>query len=139
MREKPCRPGIGAAWVGLLLVSALLLNACEKQPAVVTPAPQAPAAVVANKIEQPASADAGKAQDARRTAANAALVASVKAVFAAEPGLKGTGIDVVAKDGIVSLFGTVGSASQLITAANVASKVPGVTSVVNKLVVLAGS
>ena len=122
----------------LALVLALVLVACEKEPAVEMKT-AAPAAVAAKKIETQASAEKGKPIDAKPTAADAALAAKIKAALAADPALKGTGIDVVAADGKVSLFGTVESARQMTAAAKIASLVPGVTSVTNKMVVLAGS
>ena len=140
MRAKRSRRSVEAARAGLTLVLALLLVACEKQPAVENKAPAVPAAAVAaKKIEQPASADVDKSAEAKHAAANAALTAKIKAALAAEPALKGAGIDVAAAEGNVSLFGTVRSVRQVTTAAKVASQVPGVTSVINKLVVLAGS
>ena len=132
-------PGIGAARGGLVLVIALLLVACEKQPAVKTAAPAAPAPVVAKKVGQPESADAARSPDSMRKAANAALATKVKAALADEPKLKGAGIDVLTEDGRASLFGTVASARLASLAAKVASQVAGVTSVTNKLVVVAGS
>ena len=139
MRVRCDWPGIGAARGGLVLVLALLLVACEKQPAVQTAAPAAPAPVVAKKVEQPASANGSKSPDAMRKAANAALAAKVKSALASEPKLKGAGIDVVTEDGRASLFGTVATARLASLAAKVASQVAGVTSVTNKLVVVAGS
>ncbi len=139
MRVRWDWPGIGAARDGLVLVLALLLVACDKQPAVQTAAPAAPAPVVTKKVGQPESTDADKSPDSMRKAANAALAAKVKAALASEPKLKGTGIDVVTEDGRASLFGTVASARLASLAAKVASQVAGVTSVTNKLVVVAGS
>ena len=137
MTAKRCRLGSGAARGGLAFVLALLLVACEKQPAVQASAPAAPVAV--KKVEQPANAGGGNAADAQHSAEDAALAAKVKAALSAEPALKGVAIDVTAKDGNVSLFGTASSPRQIAAAGKVASAVNGVKAVNNKLLVLAGS
>ena len=139
MRAKCYWLGIGAAQGGFALILALLLVACEKQPAVQTAAPAAPTPVAAKKVERPTSTDGDKSPDAKRASANAQLAAKIKSALAAELKLNGAGIDVVAEDGGVSLFGTVVAARQIPLAAKVASRVAGVTSVNNKLVVVAGS
>jgi len=72
-------------------------------------------------------------------AADAALAAAVKAVFAADSRLKSFAIDVRAADGAVELFGTVDAKSSREKAANIAAAVAGVKSVKNHLMLVSGS
>ena len=102
------------------------------QPA--APAPQA-AAPAAPVMPAPGSERSSAPQEA----ANAALAARVKSALVAEPLLKAHGIDVVARDGAVTLFGTAESKMKREMAEKVAKAVPGVKSVENRLAVVAGS
>ena len=71
---------------------------------------------------------------------NKALAARVKQTLEApESKLPGGAIDVTASDGKVTLWGTVGTDTQRRRAAQLASKVEGVTSVDNQLKVVKGS
>ena len=64
---------------------------------------------------------------------DAAITAQVKTVIMAEPGLKSTNINVDAKDGVVTLTGTVPSAPLKDRAKEIASNVAGVKSVQDNL------
>lgn len=117
---------------------ALTLFGCgeESAPKPVAPAPSSPpAAPQAQAKPAPARPETSGAQEA----ADTALAARVKAALVAEPLLKGHGIDVVAKNGAITLFGTAESKMKLDMAETVAKAVPGVKSVENRLAVVAGS
>ena len=66
---------------------------------------------------------------------NLALRRSVYAAIAKHKEISGGNISVIAKDGAVTLNGTVTDASQISTVAEIAKGVPGVMSVTNKLTV----
>lgn len=131
-----------AAWYGVAGVLALSLAACgDKAPEPAKPAPvMKPApAVPPKKAEAPKEAPAATAAESGKAAEDAALAAKVKAALAAERGLDALAIDVEAKDGVVSLFGTADNDANRDKAARVASKVQGVKSVTNKLAIARGS
>jgi hyperosmotically inducible protein len=132
-----------AAWQVAACMLALNLAACgDKPPEPAKPAPaMKPAPVVPEKKAEPPkeAAPAPKTAEDSKAAANAALAAKVKAALAAEHGLEALVIDVDAKDGVVSLFGTADNNANRDKAGRVASKVAGVKSVVNKLVIASGS
>jgi hyperosmotically inducible protein len=91
----------------------------------------------------PVNQDAEKAEAAKQAAARAAadkeLAGRVKAALGAERTLNAHGIDVVASNGAVTLFGTAETRMKRDTAGKVAASVAGVKSVENKLAVVAGS
>lgn len=82
---------------------------------------------------------AAKTDRATTTAAaaidDATITTKVKAAVLAEPGLKSLQIDVDTKNAVVTLNGTVGSGELKDRAMQVAQKVDGVRSVVDKLIV----
>jgi hyperosmotically inducible protein len=87
-----------------------------------------------------AKAEAGrKAAQAARDSADKELAGRVKSALVAERNLNAHGIDVVAKDGAVTLFGTAETRMRRDLAEKVASRVDGVKSIENKLAVVAGS
>lgn len=73
---------------------------------------------------------AGKAKEAID---NQTLEGKVKTVLTSRKGLEAKGIDVEAKDGVITLKGDVASPDQAQLAEQVAGEVEGVTSVVNQL------
>ncbi|HEX9674295.1 MAG TPA: BON domain-containing protein [Burkholderiales bacterium] len=93
----------------------------------------------------PVDQDAGKAEAAKqaavaaRAAADKALAGRVKAALVAERNLNAHGIDVTAKDGAVTLFGTAETRLRRDMAEKIAARVDGVKSVENKLAIVAGS
>jgi hyperosmotically inducible protein len=118
---------------------ALALSGCGKEPpptpvAKAVPIPAAPADQAAAK----ADAERMAAQTAR-AAADKELAGRVKSALVAERGLNAHGIDVVAKDGAVTLYGTAETRTRREMAEKIASRVDGVKSVDNKLAVVAGS
>jgi hypothetical protein len=126
-------PTIGAVTAVLL---ALSLAACgrEEPPIVAKPVPvlpQEPPPMAKPLPEKPA--------EPPEVLADKALAGKVKSALLAERGLNAHGIDVVARNGVVTLYGTAETAGRRETAARVAAKVSGVKSVENKLAVVAGS
>jgi osmotically-inducible protein OsmY len=70
---------------------------------------------------------------------NKVLANKVKSALGADPALKFLAIDAGASDGVVTLYGTANNGALREKAARVASGVPGVKSVRNELVIVAGS
>jgi hypothetical protein len=136
--EKRCTAGGFAALASAL---ALALAACGKE----EPPKVAPPAVV-----QPATPPEAKAGEIRTEPSappepmpkidpNAELGRKVKTALREAPGLGDLAVDVVASDGVVTLFGTADTRDNVEQAGKVASGVPGVKSVQNKIVVVRGS
>ncbi|MCC8397564.1 BON domain-containing protein [Paraburkholderia sp. MMS20-SJTR3] len=90
----------------------------------------------------PAAAPAASAPTAKQTAketraANRALSRKVRGVLARTKGLTVGNITVRARDGAITLAGSVPEAAQIDLATNAAQGVPGVTSVKNALTIRA--
>jgi hyperosmotically inducible protein len=122
---------------------AIAFSGCgqEPQPKPVVksvPVPVAPANPDAEKAEV-AKAEAAKQAAAARAAADKELAGRVKAALGAERALNAHGIDVVASNGAVTLFGTAETRMKRDMAGKVAASVEGVKSVENKLAIVAGS
>ena len=121
---------------------ALVLSGCGQEP---PPKPavkvaQVPAVAVAPANEDAAKAEAAKqAAAAARAAADKELAGRVKAALGTERALNVHGIDVVASNGAVTLFGTAETRMRRDMAGKVAAAVEGVKSVENKLAIVAGS
>jgi osmotically-inducible protein OsmY len=79
------------------------------------------------------------AAQAARAAADKELAGRVKTALLAERSINAHGIDVVAKDGAVTLYGTAETRMRREMAEKVASRIEGVRSVENKLAIVAGS
>lgn len=118
---------------------AFALSGCGQEP------PPKPAVKVVPVPALPATQDTAKAEPAKpsaeaaRAAADKELAASVKAALAAERTLNAHGIDVVARNGTVTLYGTTETRMRRDMAEKIAARVDGVKSVENKLAVVAGS
>jgi len=118
---------------------ALALGACSrdepKPPKVVAvpnlPAEPPPQATTTTAPENPA--------ESRLASADKELAGKVKSALVAERGLNGHEIDVVAKNGVITLYGTASTPGRRDTAARVAGNVEGVKSVQNKVAIVAGS
>ena len=127
----------------LLLAGALTvvgLAACSEEeppkaapPAVVQPAaaPEPTPAEIRNATSEPAPTPVPDP--------NAELASKVKTALRTTPGLEALAVDVVAADGVVTMFGTADSRDSVEKAGKAASDVPGVKSVQNKIVVVRGS
>jgi hyperosmotically inducible protein len=122
----------------LLLIAALALAACgdstpPPKPVVqpVTPAPQ---------VQAP---EAPKAPEAKPEAAkpdpNKDLAQRVKQAIDSDGKVQPGSIDVTAKDGRVSLWGTAASAGERNRAGQIAAKIEGVASVDNQIKIVKGS
>ena len=70
---------------------------------------------------------------------NEALVLKVRRALEEAGRIDAAAIDVVASDGVVSLWGTTGTKAELVRAGEVAQRVDGVKSVDNRLVIIRGS
>jgi BON domain len=115
-------------------VLALALSGCGQEPppkpavkVVPVPAPEVIAAPVQKPVEDTQAVD------------DKALAARVKSALIAERALNAHGIDVVAKNGTVTLYGTAETRVRRDMAEHIAARVDGVKSVENKLAVVAGS
>ncbi|MGA7811891.1 BON domain-containing protein [Caballeronia sp.] len=82
-----------------------------------------------------ATASSGSAAPVTGRKANRALRRQVYSAIAKQKDISAGNISVIAKDGAVTLNGTVTDASQVGKVAEIARGVPGVTSVTNKLAV----
>lgn len=138
MRSSAMRAGQRLLFAVAAGVIALAIPGCgdepkpKPKPATSTPPPApSPETKAAPAPVKPAAVDA--------QADDQALAALVKSALAAEKNLNAHGIDVVAKGGVVTLFGTTETKARRETAAKIAAAVTGVKSVENKLAVVAGS
>jgi hyperosmotically inducible protein len=117
---------------------ALALSGCGQEP------PPKPAVKVV-PVPMPSAQDTAKAEPAKpsaeaaRATADKELAGRVKAALGAERTLNAHGIDVVASNGAVTLFGTAETRTKRDMAGKVAAAVEGVKSVENKLAIVAGS
>jgi osmotically-inducible protein OsmY len=90
---------------------------------------------VARSVDLPKSVEAPKPPvDENKLLAN-----KIKAALGADPALKVLAIDASVADGAVTLYGTANNRALREKAAKVVSEVPGVKSVKNELVIVAGS
>jgi hypothetical protein len=96
-----------------------------------TPPPQAPAPI--------AKAPEAKAPEAPKPDPNKELAQRVKQALEGDGKVQAAGIDVTAKDGRVSLWGTAATAGERNRAGQIAGKVDGVASVDNQIKVVKGS
>ncbi|MGF6851757.1 BON domain-containing protein [Paraburkholderia sp. CI3] len=87
----------------------------------------------ASAASAPAMAASGTAAPATGRKANRALRRKIYAAIGKHKEISAGNISVTAKDGAVTLNGTVTEASQVDKVAEIAKGVPGVTSVANKL------
>ncbi|HUF81358.1 MAG TPA: BON domain-containing protein [Burkholderiales bacterium] len=120
--------------------AALLgLAACgQEAPSPTTPpASRQPANSAAPMAAVPAAPVEGKSAAASES--DRALARRVKDALLARPALKGHGIDITARGGAVTLFGTADSVANRKLAGDIAAGIEGVNSVENKLVVASGS
>lgn len=107
------------------------------------PAPQAQQAPAEGKIEiaKAKPVESPKAVEPEKPAVdeNKVLAGKVKSALGADPALKLLAIDAGVSDGVVTLYGTADNKKNRDKAARVAASVPGVKSVKNELVIVAGS
>jgi hyperosmotically inducible protein len=121
------------------VVLALTLVACERQSQTTAKKPAPAPALPAEPPPQVTTVVPEKPAVAPEVSADKELAGKVKSALVAERGLNGHEIDVVAKNGVITLYGTASTPGRRETATRVASNVAGVKSVENKLAVVAGS
>jgi osmotically-inducible protein OsmY len=126
---------------------ALSLAACDRIQSLwksETSTPPAAGAVaqpkpVEGKIEVVKSDENRKPVEAPKIDEDSELAARVKSALGADPAVRLLAIDARASGGVVTLYGTADTRAHREAAAKVASGVPGVKSVKNELVIVAGS
>jgi osmotically-inducible protein OsmY len=109
------------------LLLAALVAACSEPP------PPKPA------VKAPEPKVEARAPDAPKADADKELARRVKRVLENETKIQAAGIDVTAKDGAVTLWGTAASVEEMRRAAQAAARVDGVKSVDNRILVVRGS
>jgi osmotically-inducible protein OsmY len=135
--------GMPSIYPVMLSVLGLALAACEDKPSGANVAPPAAAVApqtvqpVTPKIEAPKAAE--KTPESAQAEADAALADKVKAALGADRALKGSTVDVGVSGGVVTLFGTADTRAHRDRAAQLVANVPGVKSVKNQMVIVAGS
>jgi len=142
---KSNNKGRGALSAVTAAAAVLSLGACDQiqslwksePPAQAQQAPVAGTIEIAKAkpVELPKSLEPEKAP----VDENKLLAGKVKSALSADPALKLLAIDAGAADGVVTLYGTADNKKNRDKAARVAAGVPGVKSVKNELVIVAGS
>jgi hypothetical protein len=123
----------------LAVLAVTALAACGEdapppKPAAQTPPPQATAPAPA-----PTPAPEAKAPEAPKPDPNKELAQRVKQALEGDAKVQAAAIDVTAKDGRVSLWGTAATAGERNRAGQIAAKVEGVASVDNQIKIVKGS
>jgi len=142
---KSNKIGRGALTTAIAAAAVLSLGGCDWVQSLwkSEPPAQAQQAPAEGKIEiaKANAVEAPKAVEAEKPAVdeNKVLAGRVKSALGADPALKMLAIDAGAADGVVTLYGTADNKKNRDKAAHVASSVPGVKSVKNELVIVAGS
>jgi hypothetical protein len=121
----------------LAVLLALGLAACGDE-APPKPAPKAPEPVAKPAPPPPPPPPVAKAEEPKPDP-NKELAARVKRALEGEAKIQAAGIDVTAKDGRVTLWGTTTTAAERRRAENAAKKVEGVSAVDNQIKVVKGS
>ena len=139
---KTARKGRGALTAVTAAAAVLSLGGCDWIQSLwkSEPAPQAKQAPAPGKIEIAAKPiEAPKPVEPPPVDENKVLAGKVKSALGSDPALKTLAIDAGASDGVVTLYGTADNRRNRDKAAKVAAGVPGVKSVKNELVIVAGS
>ena len=135
MKANGPLPGYRAFW--MVMAGLLALAACDRN------APPAPKVVVTTPTlpeePPPLVVTPPKPAEPPQASADKELAGKVKSALLAERGINAHSMDVVAKNGVVTLYGTTETPARRDTAGRVAGNVAGVKSVENKLAVVAGS
>jgi len=137
--------GRGALTAVTAAAAVLSLGACDQIQSLWKnePPAQAQQAPAEGKIDiaKASPAEAPKPVEPVKPAVdeNKQLAGKVKSALGSDPALKMLAIDAGATDGVVTLYGTADNKKNRDKAARVASEVPGVKSVKNELVIVAGS
>jgi osmotically-inducible protein OsmY len=138
--------GRGALTAVTAAAAVLSLGACDQIQSLWKSEPpaqaqQAPAQgnIEIAKVNPPVEAPKAVEPEKPAVDENKMLAGRVKSALGADPALKMLAIDAGATDGVVTLYGTADNKKNRDKAAHVASGVPGVKSVKNELVIVAGS
>ncbi|HKV86802.1 MAG TPA: BON domain-containing protein [Candidatus Dormibacteraeota bacterium] len=134
----------GALSAAVAAAAVLTLGGCDQIRSWFSSAPppaaqQAPAQQGAIEVAKAKPAEAPKPVEPPPVDENKVLAGKVKSALGADPALKLLAIDAGASDGVVTLYGTADNKRNRDKAARVAAGVPGVKSVKNELVIVAGS
>jgi hyperosmotically inducible protein len=125
-------------WIASGALVAAGLAACGDEPPVANVGKRG-GQPIAQRTAQLTVVAAPQAPPAPEVDENAALAARVIAALRRDPAVGTLGIDVVSTEGAVTLFGTTPTPGDREQAAKVAASVDGVRSVMNNLLVIAGS
>jgi hypothetical protein len=117
-------------------VSALAFGCGDSAP---PPQPAAPATPPPQAAAPQAPKPEPKAPEAPKPDPNKELASRVKQALEGEAKIQAAAIDVTAKDGRVTLWGTAATAAERNRAGQIAAKVEGVSSVDNQLKIVKGS
>lgn len=123
--------------IALTLAATLALAACS-DPAPPPAKPAAPAPQTSAPAPA-APASEAKAAEAPKPDPDKELAQRVKQALESDGKVQGAAIDVTAKEGRVSLWGTASTAGERNRAAEIAAKVQGVAGVDNQIKVVKGS
>jgi pyruvate/2-oxoglutarate dehydrogenase complex dihydrolipoamide acyltransferase (E2) component len=118
----------------LILGPIVYLSACGE-----TPPPPKPAAPPPQAAAPAPKAPEAKAPEAPKPDPNKELARKVKQALEGDGKIKAEAIDVTAKEGRVSLWGTAATGRERTRAGDIAKKVEGVASVDNQIKVVKGS
>lgn len=120
--------------LSFVLLAAVSLAACDSAE---PPKPAAVTEPVKPMVQAPAPAPAPQA--APQPSPDEALAARVRRALADTRAVNGQGVEVTAKDGVVTLFGTVPEKAEGAKVEKFVAGLGGVRSVISKLVVVRGS
>ena len=124
--------------IALTLAATLALAACS-DPAPPPAKPAAPAPQTSAPAPAAPAPEAKAPEAAPKPDPNKELAQRVKQALESDGKVQGAAIDVTAKEGRVSLWGTASSAGERNRAAEIAAKVQGVAGVDNQIKVVKGS
>ena len=119
----------------LALAATFALAACGDS----APPPAAKPAAPAPQVSAPAPQPEAKVAEAPKPDPNKELAQRVKQALESDSKVQGGAIDVTAKEGRISLWGTASTPGERNRAAEIAAKVQGVASVENQIKVVKGS
>ncbi len=124
----------------ILAASAILaIAACGDSTPPANPAASPPAASAPAPITPAPAPEAAKAPEPEKPDPNKELAQRVKQALEKDGKVQVAAIDVTAKEGRVSLWGTAATAAERGRAGDIASKVEGVASVDNQIKIVKGS
>jgi hypothetical protein len=123
----------------ITVASLLALAACGESTPPTTPPAATPSPTPQAEAPKPEPKPEAKAPEAPKPDPNKELAQRVKQALEGEAKIQAAAIDVTAKEGRVTLWGTAATAAERNRAAQVASKVEGVSGVDNQIKIVKGS